>query len=393
LFVALHYGFVIPREDLPRRAACESDCAQALTDALAKGWLQILDPAVLAKIATELHEGNYLGPIYGGLPPLGCVDLTVAGADLWQRYSPENRSYPFAYLDVVYERTSHFFPTLKAAERALAKIRQDEDFASCTQPERIGPWRPQWWRTFPSGYRVEVEHRRQWQGLSSGVGENCYLDLSPVKQDLGRLLHVLSDRHMSPAEYLLLRYMEDRWSHDSAAELCWWASQTSQCLLGTAISREECQVALDACLRKGWLGLFDPRLRQEIAAILDEDPAEFVLLEKVEFSATKVPVEFTPAGARLYREVSAAGLGADWEDALHVSRGEFWEAHYYCEVEAGFDDLFESCDVKGSVIHAARTVPIGPWCVSWWKRFPIGFRRELILGRPGSETAAAPKFA
>jgi hypothetical protein len=35
---------------------------------------------------------------------------------------------------------------------------------------------------------------------------------------------------------------------------------------------------------------------------------------------------------------------------------------------------------KGDVVRARRVVPIGPWCVYWWERFPAGYRLELELG-------------
>ena len=54
LFTALGYGQTLPPADLPMRAVMEfyspdgskvteGDCRSALTDALAKGWVQVLD--------------------------------------------------------------------------------------------------------------------------------------------------------------------------------------------------------------------------------------------------------------------------------------------------------------------------------------------------------------
>src|SRR5206468_1068541 len=62
----------------------EEECQAALVDCISKGWLQVIDEPALAKIADELREGGILGPV-GGLPWVGMLDFTSAGAELWQR--------------------------------------------------------------------------------------------------------------------------------------------------------------------------------------------------------------------------------------------------------------------------------------------------------------------
>jgi hypothetical protein len=37
---------------------------------------------------------------------------------------------------------------------------------------------------------------------------------------------------------------------------------------------------------------------------------------------------------------------------------------------------------KGDVVRARRVVPIGPWRVYRWERFPTGYRLGLELGEP-----------
>ncbi len=91
-------------------------------------------------------------------------------------------------------------------------------------------------------------------------------------------------------------------------------------------------------------------------------------------------VDFTPAGAALYRAVSAAWRGDDWEDALRVSNGTSREEHRYCVAESGFRDIVTGYEAEGQVVRSARVVPIGPWCVSWWEQYPSGFRLELEVG-------------
>jgi hypothetical protein len=93
-------------------------------------------------------------------------------------------------------------------------------------------------------------------------------------------------------------------------------------------------------------------------------------------------IDFSPAGAILYRMISAEWLGPDWEDDLSVSRGYYWEEHRYCEAEEGFQGIAQEYLAKGEVVRASRVKPIGPWCVRWWDRFPSGYRLELELGEP-----------
>ena len=90
-------------------------------------------------------------------------------------------------------------------------------------------------------------------------------------------------------------------------------------------------------------------------------------------------IDFTPAGADLYRVLSAEWLGPDWEDALAVSHGYYREEHRYCEAEEGFAGIVEEYVAKGGVVRSCRVVPIGPWCVHWWERFPSGVRLELEI--------------
>ncbi|HEX4610001.1 MAG TPA: hypothetical protein VH092_17545, partial [Urbifossiella sp.] len=197
LFTALHYGFTIPPSDLPGRAAredynprgptaTEAECRVALADCLAKGWVQVLDEPALARIADELRRGGFLGPIYGGLPEAGCVDFTEAGADLSRRLDERPRPDTFAYTDVVHVKTAWFGRTPAAAAAMVEGIRRGWGGVAVTGPDPIGPWRAQWWRRFPEGYRVDIEERLPWQGRGSGGGEDCYLDNSARDSDPGR---------------------------------------------------------------------------------------------------------------------------------------------------------------------------------------------------------------
>ncbi|WP_088259250.1 hypothetical protein [Fimbriiglobus ruber] len=417
LFTVIYYGFTIPPSDLPgvaRRedynpsgAVTEAECRSALTDCLVRGWLQVIDEPARRRIASELRRGGVLGPVYG-LPDAGGVDFTDSGAGLWRRLT--ERCWPAKgfsnYTDVVHEKTARYFRTEMAAVAAIEEIRGADDVVAVTGPTALGPWRAQWWRRFPEGYRIDIEERRQWQGGSSGGGETCYFDRSAQRADPNRLQHVLDRHNVTLAEWLLLQSMESGCFRDSAANLARDAAESGNRYLGVTISDEQCREGLEACLRYGWLRATDQRATAEVHTLLDADPAHLALPRTAEnrpqeccytFDPTRpgklIPkpfpatywlgkIDFSPAGATLYRTISAEWLGLDWEDALRVSRGYQWEEHCYCVAEEGFEGVTEEHVAKGSRVLARRVVPIGPWCARWWDRFPTGLRFELELGEP-----------
>jgi hypothetical protein len=86
---------------------------------------------------------------------------------------------PFAFTDVVHEKTAQYYRTWAAAAAAIEEIRNQDEVVNVTGPSPTGPWHAQWWRRFPDGYRIDIEERRQWQGRGSRGGEDCYLCRSP----------------------------------------------------------------------------------------------------------------------------------------------------------------------------------------------------------------------
>src|SRR5207248_2028286 len=126
-------------------------------------------------------------------------------AELWLRLcgrcSRDARGTPFAYTDVVHDKTARYFRTRAAAVAELERVRNEGGVVSARGPSPTGPWRAQWWRRFPEGYRIDIEERRQWQGRASGGGEDCYLGRSPEKADPQRLRHVLDRHNVTFAEW------------------------------------------------------------------------------------------------------------------------------------------------------------------------------------------------
>lgn len=83
-------------------------------------------------------------------------------------------------------------------------------------------------------------------------------------------------------------------------------------------------------------------------------------------------IDFSPAGATLYRMVSAEWVGHDWEHDLIATRTS----------EEGFEEIVQEHIAKGNIVRTRRVATIGPWCVKGSERFPRGYRLELeLLGR------------
>jgi hypothetical protein len=208
LFSCLHYGLNHTPSDLPAVAArkCysggranEDECRAALAACLASGRLQVIDQLSTARIANELRQGGYFGPIYG-LPSIGAVDFTHLGAEILLSRSRARAvpSSPHTFREVVHSQTAWYFRTWNAAINSVEEAKTRCGEITVTGPIRIGPWRAQWWRLFPEGYRIDVEERRQWQGHNS-MGEGL---LMPRREnpDLQRLRHILDTHNVRVVE-------------------------------------------------------------------------------------------------------------------------------------------------------------------------------------------------
>src|SRR5262249_17010376 len=157
---------------------------------------------------------------------------------------------------------------------------------------------------------------------------------------------------------------------------------------GLVASEDECRAGLDACLRYGWLRL-GQHAGNEVDLLLRAEPATMPVA--TEWRGWDDHVDFTPCGPTLYRMIAAEWLGPDWEDNLDVSKETYREEHRYCETQQGLQDIEQEYAARGELVRASKLVPLGPWCVWWWERFPSGYRLELKIGEPGhSPTSQGP---
>lgn len=386
LFNVVHFGLTVHASDLCRRAAYRDysvggpvttqNCQTALAGVLAKNWLQIVDEATLGRIQDDVRREQLIGPIYG-FPSLGGVDFTHAGAEQWfricERLWDSGHDESFAYCDVVREKSAHYFLSKSRAVAERDSRQEWESVVSVAGPFTIGPWRANWWRRFPAGYRIEVEDRMQWRGRCSGGGG--FISLKVRKLPLSRSKDVLDRHNVSWVEWLVMASLEH--STDQR-EVVRKVTKTSK-RLGVVLTEAECLGGLEACVRNGWLRRVDEQITAEITGLLRADSAIMPIpFDPMEHRWREL--DFSAEGALLYRMLSAEIFGQDWEDGLIVEASYFREEHRYCATEVGLDAVREEYTESGENPASVRTVPIGPWCVYWWKRFRSGHRMELTFG-------------
>ena len=388
LFHVIQYGLTIAADDLCYRAAHEDYAVggpiteeltqAALAGCFAKGWLQVIDEAALGRIQEELRRDGVLGPIFG-YPSIGGVDFTHAGAEqlfrivehLWNG----GRAKSSPYGDVVHEKSSYYFPSEAKAiiERDLWK--ECKNVVVVSEPVQIGPWRANWWRRFSMGYRIDVEQRMQWQAHNADSQGSVYFHWRDLHFNREIASAVLHQHDMDSNEWFVLAEQDGR--HYRVFE---GASENLNNSDDATLEAEWAR-GVEACLSKGWLRHLDEQAIAEIATLLDSDSAITPVRPTPE--QYRDTYAFTNAGAELYRKVSAEIFGPKWEDHLEVEVTYYWEEHRYCATEAGLATFDECYHRAVETPQTTRTVPIGPWCIHWWERFPSGYRMELTFGDQG----------
>jgi hypothetical protein len=382
LLNAIHYGILVRQADLPRYATGDVYCLgkpgtldegqRALASCFARGWLRVVDDAVLAEIVSELKREQFLGPIYR-LPPVGAVDFTPSGARFWQQLSRGLQTRvcpPFAFTDVVHMRTDHYFPTRATALAHIAEVSTWDETVAVEPPELIGPWRVQWWRRFSEGYRIRIEERCKWQGRCGGDEGWHWLRPLDWATNRAQLRHILDCHNVDLAEWVVLASL-DSYCPTYPLHLIKFIKK----IFDITLSEEECRAALDVCLNHGWARTVDRDTWLEIQALMQDEPALMPLHRGLDSKE----IDFTPTGAALYQMIAAEYFGSGWDSHLAVWKETYREEHRYCETEEGFRNSAEEYLDPWRVVRARRVVPIGPWCVYWWERFPSGYRLELEI--------------
>lgn len=387
LFNVIHFGLTVPPADLCKRAAypdysigsrlTPAENRAALDRCIEKGWLQVIDDAVLGKIEVDIQREGLVGPIYG-FPAPGGVDFTEVGAEQWFRVCDllwdGGHHASFAFCDVVHEKSARFF---HAQSHALAERESLREWGCKVEgPSAIGPWRANWWRRFSEGFRLDVENRAQWTGRSSSGGPTMYFPALNVSERLSHAKDVLDRHNVAFAEWLVLAALERTTDSRRIVRMMMATSKR----LGEQMSESECLAGLQVCLQNGWLRRVDERLIAEINRLLVADSAHMpVPFNPLDYEGEAV--DFSNDGALLYRMMSAEIFGENWEQGLFVEDTYFREEHRYCATKEGLKAVKDEYADSGEIPTSIRTVSIGPWCVYWWERFSTGYRMELTFGK------------
>lgn len=145
-------GLVETLDRTPDRA----DFENAIRHLHKRGLIVTVDRAVQRQVIAHLHERKTHGPT-NGLPPLGTLDFTLPGALLYRKFlNARHDGLPRDYywtscVSFVYRRdaTIVYCSTDDPGDALLYT-----DLTPIGELEPIGPWRVQWWRLIPNGYRL-----------------------------------------------------------------------------------------------------------------------------------------------------------------------------------------------------------------------------------------------
>ena len=380
LFNVIHYGLTVPAAGLCKRAAGPNyslggqvtieENHTALDQCVAKGWLRIVDEAVLNKLRAVMRSEGLLGPIYD-YPLIGGIDFTQVGAEHWLRICDRLwggvHARPFAFCDVVHAKCARFFQNRASALTETDRLTDQGDRVG--EPYTIGPWRANWWRRFSEGYRVDVEWRDRWTGLGGSSEPHLYLPPLQLGERLTHAIDVLNRHNVTLAEWFAMASLE---RHHYPRNIVRMMVNTAR-RLDLDLTEAACNGGLETCLAHGWIRHCDEQHMLEVEQLLNTDTASVI----VPFDITdydRSELDFSLEGACLYRMVSAEVFGQDWEAELFVESPCYREEHRYCANQADVDSVRMEYSAPNETPTSWRTVSIGPWCVYWWKRFTSGYR-------------------
>ncbi|MFM8399143.1 MAG: hypothetical protein ACKOAH_15045, partial [Pirellula sp.] len=133
-----------------------NECEKAIESLVQRRFTTIVDTEIQSRIASINGMFDGVGPT-DGMPLIGDLDFTLGGADLWRAIlNFENSSmghdyYWFNCGAFIYRRNATILIGYNA-DWVLHDVKVCE-FTPTGPFEEIGPWRNQWWREIPHGYR------------------------------------------------------------------------------------------------------------------------------------------------------------------------------------------------------------------------------------------------
>lgn len=133
------------------------ECRLAIESLSRRGLTTIIDRRTQADIIRFVRQLNCHGPTCG-IPSIGQLDYTLAGADVWRNVL--NYERPECARDYYWHNCVSFIYRTNATvvmsydQKWVFTEPRKCGFVPVSDPEPIGPWRSQWWREIPHGFRL-----------------------------------------------------------------------------------------------------------------------------------------------------------------------------------------------------------------------------------------------
>lgn len=262
------------------------------------------------------------------------------------------------------------------------ELRQDPSARCLVEPHPIGPWRAEWWRCFPSGFRSEWQEtydHAEWMPGHNFIG---FSDRIRVEGQWFSRQSPLADQQLPLLEFALT---QRGLSHDAWKVLRSFESSTIT--IPQNYLRENPQGVAE-CVSQGWIVPVDERFRDELERELNAALA--VLPLRHVYRCEEGNWAITPAGIERLAEVSRDLFGPLWEDCVCVEQGLGGTALMYCETQRGIEDQLEEWEYLGIRVASHTIEAIGPWCTTWRKEFPSGFKATVEIDLEGLPLRLVP---
>ena len=147
-----------------------------------------------------------------------------------------------------------------------------------------------------------------------------------------------------------------------------------------SLSRQHAKLALHSCLQKGLLRIITEADLSEIVRVLEENR-----LAGPAYGLPRVgDVDFTTTGAECYLRIMAeidpegTFILESYPQLTETGESLFCPTYTAAEKDASY------CRSDPEVSRVSEPIPLGPWCVYWWHRFPSGYRVDIEKNRAGS---------
>jgi hypothetical protein len=385
------------------------ECRQAICSCIAKGVLQIIDAGTRARLKDNIIVNELNGPLYN-FPCCGDVDYTVKGVSL--AFDQTEASVPF------------LVPEARQTQRTIASrpvSNQDVTVVSMPHPAKqlveeagppnssykvrgpipLGSWRGFWWEDYAEGYCVvteldepEVINVNDYPAEREIIAPIAAKLRDPFDQEESgffepeRQIDVLRGFGIGSEEWTIMQVVGSTCSHDKrhvARVACRIKDDGTE---KETAERDQWlavfQQAVASCVNKKWLVEVDHKMVRIIQKSLQKRP---MLGPFRQMPVIGQDIDFTLNGVELFRQVHQRLYGRIGSYHCWRARSEGpgcricvyrKDQHYFADLESAIKEA-GSIRHRSGIIGVSKPIPIGGWCVYWWKGFRNGYRIDSIV--------------